>query len=1709
MLGLNAGTAYVSIKPDLRGMHSSVATQLRTTDKQFATAGTTAGTSYQKSFGKRFLGGLGTIAKRGALTLGTIGIVGGAAIAKSSIKLEQEFGSTMSQIGAATEAPKRQLRAMSDLALKMGADTVFSANESSAAMLELAKGGMSAATIQAGGLKGTLQLAAAGGTDMATAAMIASDALNVFNLRGSQMKNVAAALAGGANASSASVESLGLAMSQAGLSAADAGLSVQETVATLAAFDNAGLKGSDAGTSLKTALSRLVPTTKEAYKAFSNYGLVQYDANKASRVLAQDGIQAVSNKYVDVYDAVSAYLVKQGVAEKGTVALADATEDYLRVSGVMHNSFLRQNGDYKSIAQIAGILQDKLGGLSQSERDSALMTMFGSDARRAATVLMREGERGLARYIKKTSDLGAAQRMADSRMKGTAGAIEKMKGSLETAGLSIGIALRPATIAISNLVADLANRAIPYIQHFGDWLRKAMRGDNIFTSIADSVRGLLPQVREVGDVAPAVMRGLTGTDVKQPADRLDDMRRGLQKIVQAFVDAKRELPSFSDVLRVSGVVLGFLADNADTVAKLMPWLVAGFVAVKTAQIAGNAAAAVSVPLRIAEMVANRRLAASNAQLVATIRAQTASTRGSTIAEATNTGAKNAGATASVRSRLATVGKTIAERASAAASKAMAAATWLVNAALRANPIGIVITALIALGAAVVLAYRKSETFRQIVQGAWDKIKAAVAFAWENVIKPAFKALGWYIEHVLAPVFRFLWENVVKPVFGWIGDKVVAVWNNVIKPAFAALGDFIRDKVAPAFRKGVDAIGRAWDWLKSAATRPINFIIDTVYNNGIRKFVNGLLDRFGIDTRLPYVQPIGAAMSGGRSGRAAPGLQEFATGGVVLPGYTPGRDVHTFVSPTTGRKLRLSGGEAVMRPEWTRAVGGPREVARQNRDAMHGRLGRSAWGFAGGGTIPAVGTWTRHTSGYPWASYAGDINVPGGGDYGNPVRAYDAGTVAFTKSLATSYGNHIGINHLGGTSTLYAHLSRMLVRAGEQVARGALIGRVGSTGNSTGPHLHFEIKGGHLTPGATDTGKSWTEKLVTKFADWAADKGKSLVGGIPGAGVFTDVARGLGNKAIDGIRNWIVERWGGGVDGGAIPKGPVVEVARRLAAQRGWTGAQWAALSELVSRESSWNPNAQNPTSSAYGLFQFLDSTWASVGGRKTSDPGKQIAYGLAYIAQRYGTPVGALRFHDAHNWYDRGGWLPHGGVARNNSGKPEPVFTDKQWRLLKQAITRQTLGGGAAITGEWLAELLSRMPKGAGELRQEFVRARDALRGFREDTLRAREALDDVRKSERYRQARFELRRIEARLEDQRSLRAVRTDMASARRDLVRARRRTRGGEALAEYRRAGRALEAARTPRELKQAEREQNRRRRDAERQLKRADTDAAKRRARAEIEAADKRLKAIDREGTERERLQRRYERAAKAEPVAELAKARERLKRLRKERERIRELRKARREAADAKPLQRYERLQERLNKRVEDEKRARDRAKRAAEAYKAAQEAAIERARGIYETGTALGGIEAAPSKTSGGIVANLRRAVATVKSWRGIVGKLIGAGLRGPILDEFISAGPSVDAVRLGKSLLAGGQIAEIMRLQEQLRRESVAAGARGARFYRPKPVAGARRASALPANAVAASAAGRTYQIVYSGMPADTVETIVHKTTQRVRYEIGREATL
>jgi hypothetical protein len=108
------------------------------------------------------------------------------------------------------------------------------------------------------------------------------------------------------------------------------------------------------------------------------------------------------------------------------------------------------------------------------------------------------------------------------------------------------------------------------------------------------------------------------------------------------------------------------------------------------------------------------------------------------------------------------------------------------------------------------------------------------------------------------------------------------------------------------------------------------------------------------------------------------------------------------------------------------------------------------------------------------------------------------------------------------------------------------------------------------------------------------------------------------------------RPGQGTSAAVAPAGSYQEYAM---GKLGGSGAEFTCLENLWGKESGWNPNAQNPSSTAYGIPQFLDSTWAGTGIAKTSDGYRQIDAGLIYIENRFGSPCAAWSHSQAKGWY--------------------------------------------------------------------------------------------------------------------------------------------------------------------------------------------------------------------------------------------------------------------------------------------------------------------------------------------------------------------------------------------------------------------------------------------------------------------------------------------
>jgi cell wall-associated NlpC family hydrolase len=209
---------------------------------------------------------------------------------------------------------------------------------------------------------------------------------------------------------------------------------------------------------------------------------------------------------------------------------------------------------------------------------------------------------------------------------------------------------------------------------------------------------------------------------------------------------------------------------------------------------------------------------------------------------------------------------------------------------------------------------------------------------------------------------------------------------------------------------------------------------------------------------------------------------------------------------------------------------------------------------------------------------------------------------------------------------------------------------------------------------------------------AALLGGGLSGG-SGGGTFASTATGNGQGSAAGTPS--VSTAGGGSNSANQA------LAKKMAASMyGWTGSQWTAgLLPLWTQESGFNAKAQNPTSTAFGIAQFLNSTWGPY-GPKTSNPGLQIKYGLEYIHDRYGNPVGAEAHEKAYNWYGTGTGSALGGLALVGDRGPELVRLSGGQQIHDAKQTSDMLKGTAArpsqapwSTGTAQQLMLANMPQ--------------------------------------------------------------------------------------------------------------------------------------------------------------------------------------------------------------------------------------------------------------------------------------------------------------------------------------------------------------------------------------------------------------------------------
>lgn len=964
-------------------------------------------------------------------TAGGIGLAAAGGLA-AIVLTTAKFDKAMSGVQAATHESAAGMRDLRAAAIKAGADTAFSASEAADGIEQLAKAGVSTKDILKGGLRGALDLAAAGTMAVGDAAETAASAMTQFGLQGKDVPHIADLLAAGAGKAQGEVSDLGYALKQSGLVANQMGLTIEETSGALAAFASAGLTGSDAGTSFKTMLLNLVPQSIKAGTVFSQLGFSAFDAH----------------------------------------------------------------GEFVGLSETARRLHDALDDLSSSDRTAAMKVMFGQDAVRAAAILYDKGGQGIQRWIDKVNDAGFASETAAIKLDNLSGDWEALKGSLETAAIGSGEGSQgmlrglvqgatSATNAFSGLPAPIhsavtALLALTAVTGGGLWfgakavgavatMRTAITGLGVSsarTSAAMAGLGKSTGILAAAFAGDWLMKqsnaNLTMTDYINNLHRMaktgeatdalshlgfsvDNLGDKLKRAAYSdFGDLFHQTDDVKDLDHALSVmsshdswrafqVIAREAKNAglstSELTKLFPqYTAAQRKASRQTDLATAADRANAKSLDDKDRFMARATTSSNVHTIA-MRREITTTKG-LVTALDKLNNSNLDSRSSFRAYQAAVDDATASIKDNGRSLNVHTSRGRANA-----------EALDGIAAAAI-AHAKSmkDDGRSInavngflQQSRRDLIRAAENFGLTR------KQAGRYVDQVLKVPPRtkttpeFADAKARRDVDGFVAhtkSKLHAIPDELVQINLSSRAN----KVANQLDRLGGGTFRAGGSVRGPGTETSDSIPALLSDNEHVWTAREVRAAGGHD-----------AVEGLRRAALSGMLPTFATGGRVL------EDPVSLGFNTNGSGFTTAPVE--------RAINrlGNRITASLSKQANKSLTQLDFFGSTGGGKYvwPVPG---HDTGTYPGHDGV-DINRGSGSDdLGDPIRAWRSGTITYV-GFGRGYGRGIFERAPGFPEVVYGHTSAAFVRRGQHVQAGQLIGRVGSTGHSSAPHLHFGVPGG--------------------------------------------------------------------------------------------------------------------------------------------------------------------------------------------------------------------------------------------------------------------------------------------------------------------------------------------------------------------------------------------------------------------------------------------------------------------------------------------------------------------------------------------------------------------------------------------------------------------------------------------------------------------------
>lgn len=354
-----------------------------------------------------------------------------------AVKTAADFDEKMTKVGAISGASRDQFDMLRNSAIKLGQNTSLSASQVADAMTEMATKGYNANQIVKA-MPGVINAAVASGEDLSLTATTVSDALNAFGMQASQATHVSDVMAMSANKSAAGVEDLSYTFKYAAAPAHSLGYSLESVAAATDIMANAGIRGETAGTSLRQAFLRLVNPPKSAANELKNLGV------------------QITNSH----------------------------------------------GKMLPFATIIGRLNSATSNMSKAQRTAALATIFGTNAVSGMLPVVEAGEGKLNSLTKSLQNSNGASAKAAQQMRNNLkGAIDQLRGSVESGAIKIGEDLTPTIRDLTKQVQG----AVDWFNHLSPATQQAIAKTALLgTASLTAATGLGIMLSAIGGGASAI-----------------------------------------------------------------------------------------------------------------------------------------------------------------------------------------------------------------------------------------------------------------------------------------------------------------------------------------------------------------------------------------------------------------------------------------------------------------------------------------------------------------------------------------------------------------------------------------------------------------------------------------------------------------------------------------------------------------------------------------------------------------------------------------------------------------------------------------------------------------------------------------------------------------------------------------------------------------------------------------------------------------------------------------------------------------------------------------------------------------------------------------------------------------------------------------------------------------------------------------------------